>query len=486
MSGKRKARYNLRSSSNKKKFRGLTLPGYNNLGPFNEPGVPTTKSDLYSLLHDKEYEKLGKRSYWTFNQADEDYLNALENEGDYGAKAAKLYFNAKKKLAKSDPLQTTLPDAKYEAFGVEAGPFSRTRARTVEKLKRQSRVTDFMRKKKLRGSKNSLSNLQQTTQVTTMSNENGSGAGKLAQETPVDTVVDVERGIPSYQFASLPYSAVWYDKNDKQKQIDFSFRMTSVYDVVVGTQTSDVNPGTGTTNEKTLKNDSTDTIYNQPMWFKFYQGLYKYYSVVGCKWSLLIENLGYEPFWVHQMYIAGSDTPTPKATNQDMLNWPDCKSHYVEPRINFTNPQGLMTGLMPGFQRETDGQAPVPDGSGTQWPVNSQRRNTLQLSGQYTPGDANRQINLDEVVENWSLVTTNPKLREILFLRIKPENEREVGTTSSTEDGGRLLHYKYTLKLEYLVEFKELKDGLKWPVQNQPLTVLIANNTSTAEDMNDE
>ena len=59
-------------------------------------------------------------------------------------------------------------------------------------------------------------------------------------------------------------------------------------------------------------------------------------------------------------------------------------------------------------------------------------------------------------------------------------------TTDQASSAGRTIRFKLTIRLEYLVEFKELKDELKWPVSTQPLTVTFKPSTNTDADMQDE
>ena len=42
------------------------------------------------------------------------------------------------------------------------------------------------------------------------------------------------------------------------------------------------------------------------------------------------------------------------------------------------------------------------------------------------------------------------------------------------------MQFRITFQIDYLVEFKELKAGLRWPVERQP--VIAAVNTNIEED----
>lgn len=472
---------------------GLTLPGYNNLGPFNELNTPLSKSDADALMHDIEYEKLGKRAYWTFNQADEDLIEKLKDETDIGAKIAKNVFETKKKLSEwkflpSDPIQSKVKENPLLDFHKGSGKYPLTRARK-KALERQQRITDFMKKKKANVKPSLLSNLQQDEQMSRdakVSGGTGSGLNQGLQETPIDQVIDVERGFPSYQFTSLPWSGIHFMDNNLYTGIDIGFRMTSPYDVVIGGTATDRNTNaTGKATDVTMKSDTEDTTYQSAMWFNWYASLYKYYHVVGCKWSILFENLSNEPIWIHQMYL--NDTVPPYyASNEDMLMWNDCESHYVEALSKYVDTNGVKCAqLTQGWQRETN-SAQSAENFTSATALNSNRRNTLQLSGQYSTGDKSHDIRLDTDVENWTAIDANPKLIERLVFRIKPETQAQ---RSQGEQGavnyGRKLKYKYHIKLEYLVEFKELVDGLRWPTTYTAILPTISTGGFTTEKQNE-
>lgn len=496
MTGKRKATYRLRSNSKKQK--GFTLPGYNNLGPFNDLNTPLKKSDAAALKHDKEYAKLGKRAYWTFNQADEDFLEEIDDEKDIGAQIAKKVFRGKKKLAEwnilpQDPLSSKKENNPFLEFDLSTGdaPLTRARKKALERQNAlsQRKITDTFQKQKLEKRKTHLQqierfnpktlkknpqpvlNLQEKTQVPETKMVDGKGSGNKAglEETKVDAVVDVERGFPNYQFASLPWTGVQYISEKLYTNIDLGFRMTSPYDTIVGLNVTDRNTNaSGKTSDVNMKDDASDTTPANAMWFNYYAQLYKYYHVVSCKWSILFENLHNEPIWITQMYL-NDETPSEYATAEDMMQWPDVEAHYVHSAAHFVGADGIQVGqLQNGWQNETNSAATGAnfiDGNAIQG-----GKNTLQLSGQYSPGDYNHDIRLDADVENWTAISTNPKLREILFFRILPESQaRRLHGDQGAVNYGRKFKLKFTVKLEYLVEFKELDKRLRWPTSQDPL-----------------
>ena len=105
------------------------------------------------------------------------------------------------------------------------------------------------------------------------------------------------------------------------------------------------------------------------------------------------------------------------------------------------------------------------------------KSNVLTISGQYRPGDYTRDIHTDNLVENWTLVNTNPALAERLHFRIRGVNNNLNPPLGDTNNWGTNLRYHVQVRVEYLVEFKELRDGLKYPVSSQPLLLTIDQST---------
>lgn len=83
--------------------RGLVVPGYKYLGPFNglDKGEPVNKADEAALAHDKEYDKLlkqGENPYLTYNHADAEFQARLQGDKSLGGNAANALFQAKKRV----------------------------------------------------------------------------------------------------------------------------------------------------------------------------------------------------------------------------------------------------------------------------------------------------------------------------------------------------------------------------------------------------
>lgn len=81
----------------------LTLPGYSYLGPFNrlDKGPPKNVSDSAAYEHDVEYERYikgGLNPYLNYNEADEEFLEKVSRESDYGGRIATGLFSLKKRF----------------------------------------------------------------------------------------------------------------------------------------------------------------------------------------------------------------------------------------------------------------------------------------------------------------------------------------------------------------------------------------------------
>nr|QJI53851.1 MAG: capsid protein [Parvo-like hybrid virus UC4] len=324
--------------------------------------------------------------------------------------------------------------------------------------------------------KTSLPDLQAT--VNMESNAHGSGTDAGLKETPVDDPFNVQRGPPDYSFATLPY-VLDSVQSANQWMRQHTFRMTSPYDALVTALNQDYNVGAGTTTIYTASTDAADVTGNKARWFDLYASMYKYYHVIACRWHVTIENQTMQPIWVHQYYGNATERPI-DASNVDMMLWRDTKSYYVGPVANAISASGYAerNEIPAGANDETD----VVTGTG----ANYESANhvaakgpsyILQLAGEYRPGDADREIRTDNLVENWTLCSTNPALPERLNIRVRGQQESINQAAGDASNYNTLLTYRMFTRIEYLVEFKELNDGLKYPVATQPAVFSITTST---------
>lgn len=458
----------------KRKQRGWVVPGYRYLGPGNDlhSGKPTTEGDKAAQKHDWLYDEFFKiykvDPKFVYNEADDQFINEVgtKHKAEW---FAKNLFKVKRKFADLGIIRDFRPKQKAKREFTTFEP--------LDEFKKRKRDTTFDRNVKSRVEHiNSFFNLPTED---TMSGNEGSGHAAGLHETPVDEVPrQVFRGPPDSVFASLPY---YFEYNMSRNMYvhDFAWRPTSVYDCMVDFNSSvDINAGTGvSTHYQVLPSNSTDATAQKARWFDYYASLYKYYHVVACRYEIYVENNCTDDVWVHLMPINDVEPPI-NATNTDMLQWSDTESVCLRSR-------GISIITSGRIEQNDKSQNVVMEengGAATQT-ENFETGNMLEnmigkkahlFKGVYRTGDYSRQIRLDENVENWTAVTTNPSLVERLLLRIKTHWESYASSDTQTRD--RPISLTIRTKMEYLVEFKELKDGLKYPTHDQPYVATINSN----------
>nr|QTZ83201.1 MAG: capsid protein [Phoenicopteridae parvo-like hybrid virus] len=444
--------------------RDFSLPKYNYLGPGNSlyKGKPTNKNDEVAFHHDVrygEYMKRKKNPYINWNQADEDAMTKFTDD-DYGGFLGRRFFGFKRSAYNAGLIG-----------GIDTQRSKRLRGSSIEPaVKEMAQAKD-----------SSFNNLQTQTN---MSDGDGSGQGGNLKETPIDpTPSYLATGPEDYTFSKLPFTQIRNYRASALYSFDMIYRMTSPYDPAVSNTTGSI-PGAGGTIAVASSGPDPDlNVLPKANWFDFYAGMYNYYHVVKCDWTLYLENTGGEPLYVHQMYYNDEAPPT-GATNTDVMSWEGVRTRILQAPYKAID--ATLGGVLTNESITTSSTTNMVDEDdvGTQTAINYTAGNnvasrngttTMQMSGSYRPGQFRREVNLDNLVENWTLVNTNPSLPERLMFRLMPENP----AINSTSARGDQISFKSFFKCEYIVEFKELKAGLRWPVQRQPITVTIVQDITT-------
>ena len=258
--------------------KGLTLPGYNYLGPFNAKnnGPPTNPSDRTAQTHDDDYQKLQERGanpYRYYNQADEDADSRWGS--DVGGRIAKRVFRIKKELAKRNIIGEIPPGRSQPTIQPSLRGTKRQRPEGFSRIQSASKrfralIQDIDAHRESAPQVNSTAT-QQVAQAMSGAGSGGAGDGSGNQgglkETPVDDVWNVTRGPPTYTFASLPFE---YEGtvNTSRFLSDWVFRMTSAYDPHHQYLIGDINAGAGTSTVQVA--DSVDSTVVPARWFNYY------------------------------------------------------------------------------------------------------------------------------------------------------------------------------------------------------------------------
>lgn len=448
----------------------LTLPGYKYLGPGNHlrKGKPTSSADATAYEHDVRYDQYIKNKqnpYLRWNDADEQFVKKVKTD-EYGGWIGKKAFQLKKGLYNIGAIKRLREEPNIS-------PKNNKRLRTNEW---NSRVDGQTPNEVSLPDSTSKAQVASTNAMAAKGDGAGSGNNAGLKETPIDNPYQVFRGPPDYTFASLPFVETRTYTLSDVHSFDQVFRMTSVYDCRLEMTTSDVNTGAGTT---TVSVES-EASQRKARWFDYYSGLYNYYHVIGCQYNVFIENLSMEPLWVYQLFY--NDTqPTPGATNEDMQLWSNTKYHYLDRRALAIVTAGVAetAGEMPENEAMDEGQTDTAAAQNfeTTNMVSNNGNSKCVFSGEYKPGMFTREIRLDSEVENWTAVTTNPSLPEKMLIRYRPVTDTTYTNSASTS--GDDMKFKVIVKLNYLVEFKELNAALRYPVQRQPVTVTLASSLSS-------
>lgn len=333
----------------------------------------------------------------------------------------------------------------------------------------------------------SVANLPPSEQDASMSEATPTGSGNNLglKETPIDRAKQVTRGPPEFTHASLPY----YQQREIGRTAityDHGFRLTSPLDPwMTAAAAVDQNAGIGTaTTQTVVALDSADVTQTSARWYDFYSTLYNYYHTLGATWHMTIENLANEPIYVHVLHC-NDEIPPVAASNEDIMCWNDSESHYVGTHgvsllstgLLETNHEILQQNNIEGGGATGTANVNFEDGNN----LNSRGAGPiLKLSGKYRPGQTRRQIHLDSEVENWTAVDANPQLPERLLFRFKPYWNGLDTNDANTYD--RTLNVRINFRIDYLVEFKELKYGLRWPVERQPVIAAIQANIEEDEE----
>ena len=304
-------------------------------------------------------------------------------------------------------------------------------------------------------------------------------AGDRHQETALDPIKSdwqIFRGPPPYTHASVAaiYEHKFADSTERWSR-DHVVRMTSPRQPFKNLYYYDANVGAGV---QSIGAADTGAEPFYCTYWEFYASLYKYYSVLACRYYVTFENLTADAMYVHIMNY-NQTAPPQNCSNHDMLLWNGVKSFLSTPHVAPYNAQQLRKSEV--FAGNIENDDPVSGETNVDvsahWAVSrSHARPIITYNSQYEAGDTQQEIVLDENVSTWTLTSTNPSLEENLLIRVKAADDATANASGNAANYGRTLSYNLKVKVEYLVEFRELKEGLRYPVQRDPITITIESN----------
>lgn len=306
------------------------------------------------------------------------------------------------------------------------------------------------------------------------------------QETPLDPIKSdwqIFRGPPAYTHVSLPAILEYqHTSTNTFVQRDHVVRLTSPYQPFRGINETDLNTGTGVAlygvTAPTGQWESSSGTAFEAQWYRMYADLYKYYSVLACRYRISFENFTGDKIWVHIMKYNKTEPPR-DVSNHDMLLWSGVKSYLSTPHAAWFNQQQLKSGEANQDNMEDDDHAGSSTNMDqfTNWGVSRQNNTAvIKHSDTYEAGSTQQEIILDEQVSTWTAVTANPLLEENLLIRIKNYDNATFAGVPNTKNYGRILNYNIKIEVEYLCEFRELQEGFRYPVRRNPIRINTEND----------
>lgn len=296
-------------------------------------------------------------------------------------------------------------------------------------------------------------------------------------ETSIDPIKmdwQIFRGPPDFTHASLPAIFV-NNANVEAKIYEAGIRLTSPYQPFFNTASTDLN--TDATGISTALELSGASPF-KTQFFGFYAQLYRYYSVISCRYRITAENYGSEPIWMHVMKY-NQERPPSIASNEDIYLWRGTTSHYMTPHAAWydTSVGGLGGDRSATLQYNMDTDTTVGvgvDTASSRSGVSRQNNAVIVVSDQYNAGDFRREVALDSEISTWTTVSANPTYPENLLIRF---NTDEASIGPDIRNRNRRLQINLRMEVEYLVEFKELTPEVRYPTVRDPITFTFTQTT---------
>lgn len=485
--------------------RGLVAPGHNYLGPFNakDRGEPTTKADKLAQQHDDDVEKYGWRSYFFYQKADDDFLKDIVPEDEW-EQFAKDWYTYKKRewphfskqeeqrIAKDMTKATDKQRKKDKTwFDVKKGTAAKEAMAAAEAKKKgnpsigpvMTPVQPSQKKRKSNGEATSVQReividtdgdmdveMGDNTGMLLRSGGDGGSTGRGNRETPVIEYPPTLRFFTETHTQVCPVE-MYFSANNlgnaSSTKNSWFVRMNSWFGMFDGqtapngtTQVVATTQETGMSRSMTVDGNTmgTNTIQQfprvlsvasgssptavfaapVPKWTKMFDKIYDNYTIIETQWKLTMMNPNTNSeknvvvVWDYDTYgTSSTGNVMPAASLATMLEWDN------------VNVETLGTS-------NTEGE-----------------RNIKTISGVWRPGEQAHNVFNDKDLTTWTTtgVPPDPIYFENLQFRFFKDELAEGGGTAF----GTSINCK--LELTYIVQYKDLKVNLRYPVSGQtPIT----------------
>lgn len=418
----------------------LHVPGYNYLGPGNamDDYFPVDLLDFRSYKHDGAYQKLGN-PYFHANQADRDMADEVRNEPGVMNRIVENVWDLKGRIAPEMKTPDTLEKEKRKHLPNFDPPKAKKRLRmgdhSTTSMGTHTRFDDDHRRPE-----------PQTEHPSdapggdmTMATARGATATPrgLGQETGVDQGIFTRaHPFPDTLQAHLPYEAYRVVTTDAAGFGTFALRLNSIQDLL-----ADFTPAVPSEVSVPLAADAADATLNRPLFRDFYAQIYKYYHVVTSSYSVTFY-------------------PTTKLTG--------VKMDIFQYRHGNQQPPAYTSGTTPVPRvyraKHRNCSYQVLEHDPTTNTDDNAFDNYVTFSGTYNDTDRHlyNQVAEDELAETWHLISAVPPAREGLVFMVQP--------SLLSHTGGSVITYNVHVKLDLVVQFKDLVVALDYPTNESDMT----------------
>ena len=298
----------------------------------------------------------------------------------------------------------------------------------------------------------------------------GGGPSPVSKETPISPYPSLSYGVQETHTTILPYRAyASFGLLDHDTPLQLRIRTNTINDLMLteltalapaGTigvkkfHTLPVGPGGVNTTGAVFPVELTaGTKTNErPQWRDWWALQYEYFTVLGLKYKFIIHNTAnsrgadIEVCVNDDTYSAAVGTTgniTPATKYIEMKAFKNQRWYYVESATSESNTT----------------------------------KNQVVISGTFKPGQGRRNIQNDGDVKTWTKTDEMPNLNEILNL-----NFYKAGLNYSTS---ALTCGNVSIELDYIVQFKDLKERLRYPhtLAGTGIISIQSSNTDVDDDV---
>lgn len=466
--------------------KGLTAPGHDFLGPFNDNfiGPARNPSDQAAREHDPTYQHWS--DYLMNTDSDDKFIEATEGLDGFGFIANNIFkakrhlaFNKKQKLGHSTSFisQSSPNDASlFHKTPAKADPPKAPVVKTLpldvsgnispavkkpkdipDTLWQSSKEVNKFKNWLAEGDQKAMSKKELDGDVTmgdaetpaptsaSAAKTGGGGAtsGRTGQhgETPVDMPLNIERTPwkPTLTVLHSYYAYTGAVAVTSSAVAAWSYRLNSIYDIRRDTGAiTDVEPTLGVAGA-----DAADATVQLPPFRAHYANYYNYWTVLETRYRVrfyIIPNLGAD------------------VGNKDIELFAYVYHHGQQEPPRYCEPTGSGTTMITHQMRRLHRgmyYVPlryIPDTTVTQQVA----LDFNTISGVYTPGSIHHEVSEDELSQVWHKMTEVPPMKEGLTIIVQK---------SPTGTYGGQVDVRAEVSLEYVTQYKDLKRDYQYPHQ---------------------